>query len=124
METGWTLGGHWVDTGWILGGHWVDSGWTLGGRWMDGRWTLGGNMVEILYYKRVLLGRLYALIISFNHKCTPPLALFAFCCKSMVLGAALIFKTENKCSTYFQGDTVSFNLIDRFSNIKCQKELI
>jgi hypothetical protein len=34
--------------------------------------------------------------------------IFGFCCKSMVLGAALIQKAENKCSTYFQGKTVNW----------------
>ena len=56
----------------------------------------------------------YALIFSINHKCNPSPALiiiFGFCCKSMVLSAALIEKTENKCSTYFQGITVHVNVI-------------
>ena len=48
------------------------------------------------------------------NKCTPPLHLFTilkFCCKSMVIGAVLIHKPGNKCSTYFQGITVCYSLV-------------
>ena len=38
------------------------------------------------------------------------IVIFGFCCKSIVLGAALIEKTKNKCSTYFQGITVTINI--------------
>jgi hypothetical protein len=60
-----------------------------------------------MFHKRVA-GKGYALFSSFGHKCPSALMIiFRFCWKSMVLSAALMTRTKNKSSVYFQGVTVS-----------------